>query len=429
MIAKCRFCPGKMTKQCVYCKRCLVHPHHTDGRTCICVRCRVCSKQFPPKDMCPKCKRCPEHHAAGSYIGADFPMRTCSYSAPPKTTYILNPLQRTLGVEVEASSLGDWESPPTKILSYTEEHDGSVKPSQKEFVLSPAGGDRFQKGLTEFLRLLHAADVKMNSTCGYHVHVDGADLRYVDLRRIMALFKIYQNEVFHSLIANSRASNVYCAPVKYSPGALLGLFKYTKNSEVKEWFHQELYGMSVEASADLNTRQYINQQLAARKAHKYENVARRQALNFHSWMMRGTVEFRCKEGTMDQGDFLLWPLWCGWFVEAGNRLKDSEVVGWLQAPSSAPSLLAFTQRFMPPVVQNWVAHRLKEPAPEPEQYNDPEAPPAPRRASVMERETRALQEQMAQRAALQRATQTLRPAGISAGYNLDSASAIFGRGL
>lgn len=369
----CKYCPGgQVTKKCQFCQHCLLHPN-SEGRTCICVQCRQCAKRFPQRMVCMKCRRCNDHHHKGSYIGKEFPMRGCQYAAPPATTFLLNPLKRTLGVEAEISNIGTWDSPPTKILTYNQEHDGSVRPSAAEFVLSPARGDRFQKGLTEFLRHLHAADATVNNTCGYHVHVDGADLKYTDLRRLLAMFGALQGQIFGTLIAGSRATNEYCTPIKYSRATLASLFKLT-NSEMKEWFHQELYGLSVAAASDLNTRKYINEQLKAKKAHKYENVARRWALNFHSWMMRGTIEFRCKEGTLDQGDFLLWPLFCGWFVETGANLSDSTVLKWLT--SAPPSLTEFTAKHMPPVVQSWVNHRLKEPALEPVVYGGE----APRRA-------------------------------------------------
>jgi len=367
----CKYCPAGRppAKRCPFCHYCLQH------QKCVCVACRQCEKKQGPKDICYKCGRCISHHAKGSYIGKDFPHRSCQYTARPKTTYLLNPLQRTIGVEVEVSNLGQWGGPLTKILKYTHEHDGSVQPSQAEFVLSPAGGDRLQKGLLEFLRLLHAADAGVNSTCGYHVHVDAATASYSDLRRCYALFALLQEQIFGSLIHISRYTNAYCAPVKQSFRDIAKLFKLT-NPLMKEWFHGQLYGIQASPEMDLGSRRMVHQMLAQKKAHKYENAARRHALNFHAWMMRGTIEFRCKEGTLDQGDFLLWPLWCGWFVDSAMRqggkystgYTDAEIVDML-TQNKPPTLEAFTKRFMPEVVQAWVRTRLVTPPAAPVAYD------------------------------------------------------------
>jgi len=109
--------------------------------------------------------------------------------------------------------------------------------------------------------------------------------------------------------------------------------------------------------------------IAAKRDHKYENGARRSALNLHSWMMRGTLEFRLKEGTVDPVECINWPLWCGWFVDRTAALRDSQVREWLTKP---PSLVELTESWYrgvkkpPEGLVEWVRERCASPRKLPE---------------------------------------------------------------
>ncbi len=151
----------------------------------------------------------------------------------------------------------------------------------------------------------------------------------------------------------------------------------TKAIDIKRFFYKYLYGIEYSQAtypiqnselAQLTRRTYIkdiNTKIKEAKARKYFNNARRQALNFHSYMMRGTLEFRLHEGTTNPESLIMWPLWCGWFVQKmlSSEFSDKEVSYWVA--KGAPSLVDITERFtkgkhrMPTNILDWVKRRVK----------------------------------------------------------------------
>ena len=98
--------------------------------------------------------------------------------------------------------------------------------------------------------------------------------------------------------------------------------------------------------------------------------------------MRGTVEFRLKEGTTTKADLMNWPLWCGWFVQKCTGLTDKEVMWWMKQP---PKLIELAERFtastlggarMPKSVLKWVEAKIAEAAKPRAKTPKKEQPPA-----------------------------------------------------
>lgn len=58
---------------------------------------------------------------------------------------------------------------------------------------------------------------------------------------------------------------------------------------------------------------------------KYGSESRYWALNIHSWLYRGSIEFRLHHGTVALDDLVCWPLFCGWMVEAASRFPDFQI--------------------------------------------------------------------------------------------------------
>src|SRR5579863_10196489 len=120
----------KAVRVCPRCKYCIDH----EG--CHCVPCATCKKRVPPGDVCKKCQRCREHHAEWIPDSRDFPFRNCVYKGVSaahrcsckdwdeyKTcskckkcprhaclceSFIINPLQRSIGCELEIAEYGSF---------------------------------------------------------------------------------------------------------------------------------------------------------------------------------------------------------------------------------------------------------------------------------------------------------------------------------
>lgn len=354
---------------CLTCNRCFRHSK------CRCRRCEKCKAKKPPKDFCASCKSrdryaCLTCHAssASALRAAVFPERRCEFGDLGHT-YQWG-LRRSLGVEVECATWGSLNTtiPPDRLmpnLGGTFVRDGSVKPSGLELVSGKLTGDSGLRGLYQLATTLKAHSATANSSCGVHVHVDAADFSMFELRRILIGWHKLQHSVFGTLVAEDRQHSYYCPPNTYTADAWQRLLSCKLSTEISEWFYHSLYGLR---KRDEPNPMVFADRIRHFRATKYVNEARRWALNFHSWMMRGTLEFRLKEGTVEPEDLFYWPLWCGFFVEWLAARKDSEVLAW-QTAVTPPTILEITESFPGTAkrlgIQAWVAAKTTPTTKEP----------------------------------------------------------------
>lgn len=352
--------PGMLCKQCGY-------------ETCKCIKCKSCKVRVPPKAICQRCWQCREHHDA--YNNKDFPHRRCCYKAElDNASYLLNPLRRHLGVELELGNFGSVldDHPNYSYLPYQFVHDGSVQGSGQELVTGKLIGDSYLYGMAQLCHDLKATDATANASCGYHVHVNAAEFTPMDLRRVLVGFYLIQQQLYGTLVDrnryNSEHARMYCAPLRCDPAELMAM---NSKGEFNSWLHNWLYGVELPVKAAFGSGdeaallykaklQQIDATLKSLKSTKYVNRARRWALNFHSWMMRGTLEFRLKEGTVDTSDLMMWPLWCGWFVQSMKDTSDKEVGYWIKNPPTLVELATHMGSVgMPQYVGDWVRGKCK----------------------------------------------------------------------
>lgn len=346
-------------------------------KRCACIRCALCRDRIPKKHACDKCHSCSKHHK--EYYPKDFPHRKCDYlvipgmtvERLPETTFAINPLHRTIGVEVELGAFPPFVRQNTNgIISWSMHHDGSVQGSGEELVTDRMRGDQYVYGMGKLIRDLTNGGANVNESCGYHVHVDGAEMGPMDLRRIMVAFQLIQDNLYGSLVNKKRGSGTwgqtYCPKLRNDINMLMG---FEDKADFINWLHLWLYQVQLPAKSDYvgaeslykETLRGIDAQLKQYKGTKYMNRARRWALNIHSWMMRGTVEFRLKEGTLDPGDIMLWPLWCAWFIEKFGNASDKDVLYFMKKGLSLPAaneFMAEGSSKMPAYVANWVKSKL-----------------------------------------------------------------------
>lgn len=372
-MTKCKSCGagGKSpSRLCPRCKRCLDHIG------CECVTCRRCKIKNPPGAYCRRCGNCHAHHVAKVPPNRAFPMRACSFLTG-KETFLANPLRRSLGLELELGELGSLATPYLP-HGATLDHDGSVHPSGRELVLPPYMGDQFLIEATNAAAIITKYGAKANETCGFHVHVDVAADSISALRRIFVGFRLLQDQIFGALVLPRRAlasvnGTIYSAPLA-TPYEELAKLLALSPREITHWFHTYLYGLDYTDLAPgrlspSDRRAYIKSlgdDVRAKAGHKYENVARRQAINFHSWFMRGTVEWRLKEGVHTHDEILNWPLFCGWFTDRLIETNEQTLRSWLDAP---PKLLDLADTWahkhrMPSGICHWIAQKqaLAQPA-------------------------------------------------------------------
>jgi hypothetical protein len=115
-------------------------------------------------------------------------------------------MPRSLGVELELAKWGNLAQVPAKHYRCHRDHDGSVSSGQ-ELVVAPLSGDAFVKGMTELAKHLFANRCTVDQSCGFHVHVDGRDLGFFELRRLLYLYLGLEQDIYSLLLTRQRAAN------------------------------------------------------------------------------------------------------------------------------------------------------------------------------------------------------------------------------
>jgi hypothetical protein len=287
----------------------------------------------------------------------------------------VNFLKRLLGLELELSEFGNieqWLFTNHKNIRYNVLYDLTVIPSGKELVLEPLAGDEFVKAMSAISKGIIINHAAVNNSCGLHVHVNALDYDYWTLRKLILMYIKLEPEIYSILCNSNRSFNEFCVPIyKISQQKTYGrLINAKSTKEIKYIINKVLYGININiqhtdvrihsTKVVCSNNSYGNQYLVYR-ASKYgrtdnEDVSaqrvRYRGLNVHSWLYRGTLEFRMKEGTTDLSELINWPLFCGWLVEAAYRMKEREL-----QKARELDLVSFSQEFMPRFITDWITER------------------------------------------------------------------------
>lgn len=250
--------------------------------------------------------------------------------------------------------------------------DGSLSgEGSHEVNTQPSSGDLLIEHLSDLCEGYSYADADCSHDCGLHVHIDCAPCRnkgtrskthnpdscprcryqltYYDLRKVIALYAKTERAVFE-LVDNRRLNGEY--------GGICGQ-RWVCNSIERKAFRRELLGkMYNHGDGDDDTvagsplPHKGNRDVPERRKDKYLGV-RYRALNLHSFFLRGTVEFRHHEGTVDVREMTSWALFCGWFIQRCAELSESQINA---LPDGREGLLAI----MPDSLHAWMNEKWAE---------------------------------------------------------------------
>lgn len=171
--------------------------------------------------------------------------------------------------------------------------DSSITPVKKagnsildeyrvEFVTPPLKYDDIET-LQQIIRKFKELGGVPHSSCGIHIHVDGANHTATSLRRLVNFFFSRQEIIYDALAIGSRKDR-WCRPVSEQ---LLKTMK--KEKEIKESDVEKIWY----SPANDNYHGGID--------HSHYNQTRYHALNLHSFFQKGTVEFRLFNSTLHAG--------------------------------------------------------------------------------------------------------------------------------
>lgn len=351
-----------------FCKRCKNRQQYCGscgepcGICCGCViGCDVCRIKIPYIKTCRDCHVCRRHCK-------------CSNSMIPTKVGKINHLGRPLGVEFEFTRTGEivYNRKITPTVGHWE-HDATITPEGKELVVVPASGDTFIQNIHTIAVAIEESSPQVNESCGFHVHVQSGDLNAWELRRLIYLWCRIEPDVYRYLVAPHRLTDEHCLrysmplgsgvvgqrlPWQYNQANCIALMRkrYDTANKIKVAIIKKLYQIDIgepQQKLKADDKYRIAVQVYKNAARKFElwkgnkrtpgqaegGGCRYASMNLHSHFHRGTVEFRLKEGTITPEEFVMWPLFCGWFVESISKLTDAQVQsisglgGWCDAVS------------------------------------------------------------------------------------------------
>ena len=161
--------------------------------------------------------------------------------------------------------------------------------------------------LQNVVRALRAAGAFANSSCGIHVHVDGANHTPESLTRLLN-FAIGRQDLFYEALQIGDRANHWCHKMNAS------LFRAMKKAEDKDRAETERLWYS-----------RLNDGYSGGIDHQHYNPTRYHGINLHAFFSKGTVEFRLFNGTTHAGKIKAYVQFClamsAWAIDC----KDTDL--------------------------------------------------------------------------------------------------------
>ncbi len=169
--------------------------------------------------------------------------------------------------------------------------------------------------LQEVIRALRKAGAKTDSSCGIHVHVDGANHTPKSLERLVNFMVARQDLIYESLeIAQSRAGR-WCRRINKD---ILVAMKRNRN------LSRERLELIWYSSANDGYTGGID--------HQHYNTTRYHGVNLHAFFTKGTVEFRLFNSTLHAGKVKAYIQFClalsGWAITSNDRVVFRSMEGY-----------------------------------------------------------------------------------------------------
>lgn len=168
-------------------------------------------------------------------------------------------------------------------------------------VINPVSGSLILKELLLFQQLIDKYDLKINDSCGFHVHVDLSE--FVNrrdsrtLKRIVANFIRIQKELYSRF--PTRQNNKYCMPLQHS---LYKLYNQKGFQHFMRWSYRCNSVRSILTDGNNAAAKYFG-------------------INLHSLFYRGSLEFRIFPASLDIKQLATYISFCIEFIEESLEQK------------------------------------------------------------------------------------------------------------
>jgi hypothetical protein len=146
--------------------------------------------------------------------------------------------------------------------------------------------------LQDIVRALRKAGAIANSSCGIHIHVDGANHTPESLTRLVN-FAIGRQDLFYEALEIGERANRWCRKMnKDLFNAMKADTSKTKSSIEQIWYSP------------------VNDGYNGGIDHSHYNRSRYHGINLHAFFTKGTVEFRLFNGTTHAGKIKAYVQFC-----------------------------------------------------------------------------------------------------------------------
>lgn len=195
-------------------------------------------------------------------------------------------------------------------------NDDTIEPLDEyrvEFVTPPLNYSDIEL-LQNIIRKLRENGAKAHSSCGIHIHVDGANHTAVSLRRLVNFMTARQDLIYEALQIGARESN-WCHKLNKT---LLDAMKKDKNL-TKEKAEEIWYSRA-------------NDGYCGGIDHQHYNSTRYHGVNLHSFFTKGTVEFRLFNSTLYAGKIKAYIQFClavsAWAITSQEKIVFRSMEGY-----------------------------------------------------------------------------------------------------
>jgi len=329
--SSCDQCKRRKRKEniCQTCKVC--------DNCCQCAECPVCNRDcsfnycgYSFTDAMKKndrgCGRCYKCCDCGTSRKVPFgSFAKPNFHTPTFKHHMVNPTSRYIAAEIECAGIyGDGMDIYNTVRKWggATVGDGSLNIRGFEVNSAPAGGDLYVNQIEDICASIKAQSGFIDEKCGLHVHVDGRDMNYYDIRRFVrvyaaiedALFAMVSPQRIEGIVDDKGERHQYCQPCgkKYVAQIEEGRLPYDK---IKSDVITSVYSMPTTHIGGINVRY--------RK--RGNHIPRYNALNLHSWFFRGTIEARMYDGTLEANEIVLWGIMWAMIADYVVHSTDEQV--------------------------------------------------------------------------------------------------------
>ena len=217
-----------------------------------------------------------------------------------------NKFSRAVGLELEAVNddyeameYGYYESNWEFRNNWRVVHDGSIDSGDgvgREFITRGGlSGDELYQSIDNITTDLKRIGWSVNRSCGMHIHIDARDLKWREIKYILAVSKLCE-QIIYMMLPDSRRNSRWCKRIPMTMEHIMDICD--DQDFIDTWY----------------------QAFDTYPSYEKYNDARYCGVNMHSRIIHGSIEFRHHSGTLDAEKIINWIEICQRIVEAGIKL-------------------------------------------------------------------------------------------------------------